>query len=178
MREYIKNIKYLRIISIIFVLVWMFVIFNFSASNANESSSMSGNVVDLFYKIIELFTGKNLQVSLSYEHLSTVHFLFRKLAHMFIYFVLSISVMTTLFTFPLKLYTRSLLSMLICFLYACSDEFHQLFVSGRGAAFTDVLVDSVGALLGVLFSLVLYCIVYTLFFKYYHRTHKMELPKR
>ncbi|MDQ0359822.1 VanZ family protein [Breznakia pachnodae] len=173
MREYIKNIKYIRIISIIFVLIWMYVIFRFSASSGTESSSMSGWVVDFFYKIIELFTGKNLQASLSAEHLATVHLLIRKLAHMFIYFVLSISVMVTLFTFPLKLFTRSLFSVLICFAYACTDEFHQLFVAGRGGAFTDVLVDTSGAILGVIFSLILYCVIYTIFFKYYHKKHKM-----
>ena len=173
MREYIKNIKYIRIISIIFVLLWMYVIFRFSASSATDSGNMSGWVVDLFYKIIEMFTGKNLQTSLSVDHLATIHLLIRKLAHMFIYFVLSISVMITLFTFPLKLFTRSLITILICFVYACTDEFHQLFVDGRGGAFSDVLIDTVGAILGVIFSLILYCVIYTIFFKYYHRKHKM-----
>ena len=35
----------------------------------------------------------------------------------------------------------------IAFLYACSDEWHQSFVPGRSAAFSDVLVDSTGILI-------------------------------
>ena len=38
----------------------------------------------------------------------------------------------------------------ICFLYACTDELHQLFSSGRSGQFDDVLLDSIGALLGIL----------------------------
>lgn len=172
MHAYIKNIKYIRIISILFVLVWMLVIFRFSASSGTSSGNMSKSVTTLFYKLIEVFSGKNLESTLSAEHLATVHFLIRKLAHMFIYFVLSISVMITLFTFPLKLSTRSLFSILICFLYACSDEFHQIFVSGRGAAFSDVLVDTTGAIFGIIFALILYCIIYTIFFTHYHKREK------
>lgn len=40
--------------------------------------------------------------------------------------------------------------VLICFLYACTDEFHQSFVPGRGAAFSDVLIDTSGALVAML----------------------------
>ena len=43
-----------------------------------------------------------------------------------------------------------LYSMLICFLYACTDEFHQLFVYGRSAEIKDVLIDSFGSLTSIL----------------------------
>ena len=33
--------------------------------------------------------------------------------------------------------------------YAASDEFHQLFVPGRGCLITDVAIDSTGALIGI-----------------------------
>ncbi|MEY4385054.1 MAG: hypothetical protein RLY20_337 [Verrucomicrobiota bacterium] len=36
------------------------------------------------------------------------------------------------------------------FLYACTDEIHQIFVPGRGAAFLDVLLDTLGGALGLL----------------------------
>ena len=35
------------------------------------------------------------------------------------------------------------------FCCACLDEFHQLFVRGREGKFTDVLIDTAGALLGI-----------------------------
>ena len=40
--------------------------------------------------------------------------------------------------------------ILMVFLYACSDEFHQAFVPGRGPAFRDVLVDTSGGLTALL----------------------------
>ena len=38
---------------------------------------------------------------------------------------------------------------LICFLYACSDEIHQSFISGRDGNFLDVIIDSIGYLFGI-----------------------------
>jgi VanZ family protein len=35
-------------------------------------------------------------------------------------------------------------------LYAITDEFHQTFTPGRNASITDVGIDAVGAILGVL----------------------------
>ncbi len=45
---------------------------------------------------------------------------------------------------------QSGLVLLIVFLYAGSDEFHQLFVPTRTAHFTDVLIDTGGGALGLL----------------------------
>jgi VanZ family protein len=39
--------------------------------------------------------------------------------------------------------------VMICFLYAISDEFHQSFVSSRFASPWDVFIDTVGAAVGV-----------------------------
>jgi VanZ family protein len=40
------------------------------------------------------------------------------------------------------------LSAIICFLYALSDEFHQSFVPDRTPSFMDVTADTVGSLIG------------------------------
>ena len=49
-----------------------------------------------------------------------------------------------------------ILSFLFSVIYALSDEFHQTFVPGRDGNIVDVLIDSSGALVGILVS----CIVY------------------
>ena len=41
------------------------------------------------------------------------------------------------------------LAVLIAFIYASSDEFHQIFVPSRGASIWDVLLDTTGAALGI-----------------------------
>ncbi|MFZ2384752.1 MAG: VanZ family protein [Candidatus Omnitrophota bacterium] len=43
-----------------------------------------------------------------------------------------------------------LLTVVFCFLYGLSDEFHQIFVPGRTASFSDVMVDLAGGIIGVL----------------------------
>jgi VanZ family protein len=44
---------------------------------------------------------------------------------------------------------RAILAVGLAGLYAASDEFHQSFVPGRGAAAADVMIDATGAVLGV-----------------------------
>ena len=53
---------------------------------------------------------------------------------------------------------RYFLVFLFCIVYAASDEFHQLFVDGRGACVEDVLIDTTGSAIGML----LYQLVHTL----------------
>ena len=38
----------------------------------------------------------------------------------------------------------------ICLFVAATDEFHQMFVASRGALATDVLIDSIGTIFGLL----------------------------
>ena len=40
-------------------------------------------------------------------------------------------------------------AVILCMLYAVSDEVHQYFVPGRSAGVIDVVIDTVGSILGV-----------------------------
>ena len=52
-------------------------------------------------------------------------------------------------TFPLNPIQYPLtMSILFSFLYACTDELHQIFVPGRSAQFQDILIDTLGASFG------------------------------
>ena len=44
---------------------------------------------------------------------------------------------------------KILISLIVGFLYASSDEFHQYFIPGRGAMVTDVLIDTLGVSFGI-----------------------------
>ena len=48
------------------------------------------------------------------------------------------------------LYKAMALTFVICVLYAITDEYHQTFVAGRSGELRDVVIDSLGALLGIL----------------------------
>lgn len=76
-------------------------------------------------------------------------FLVRKTAHFTIYLVLGLCMNGTLREWGIHSRSRrAFLSVLLCFLYACSDEWHQTFVSGRAGQIRDVLLDTAGSLTG------------------------------
>jgi VanZ family protein len=56
-------------------------------------------------------------------------FIVRKGAHFSIYAVLCIFLALLVKEYGIFGKWRFILSVLVCFLYACSDEFHQIFVS-------------------------------------------------
>ena len=91
---------------------------------------------------------------------------------MMIYFALSINVMLVLFTFKIKMVMRALISLIFCFIYACTDEFHQIFVSGRSPQMFDVMIDTSGALFGIMIALIIYCIIFTLYYTYQFKKQK------
>lgn len=166
-------LKAVRIVAIIAIAVWMLVIFNFSTDTGIESSHLSGKVTDIFNYIIELLTGRNIKLTVSPTNYAFIELCIRKLAHMTIYFVLSVTIMLFLFTFSkMKMWFRMVCSLAFCFGYACLDEFHQSFVAGRGPSFKDTLIDTSGAIIGILFSIVIYCIIYTIYHIY--QKHKIE----
>lgn len=73
----------------------------------------------------------------------------RKCMHASEYFVLSILIYNCLKTFKKSNWKTLIIPIVISFLYACTDEIHQLFIDGRTSQFTDVLIDTFGAILGV-----------------------------
>ncbi|MGD9129490.1 MAG: VanZ family protein [Candidatus Woesebacteria bacterium] len=79
--------------------------------------------------------------------ISLLDFLFKKLAHIFVYAILYLLLFQGLIKIKIKeskpkLY---LLPLFICFLYALSDEFHQSLVAGRTANLRDVAYDMLGS---------------------------------
>ncbi len=128
------------------VVVWMGLIFFMSHQEASASSKLSSGLAIFMSKALSIITGKNDM------DFSILHFLSRKTAHFLAYFVLGILIYRAL---PSSSFKFALVSLATSMLYACSDEFHQTFVLGRSGEARDVLLDTAGALLGV----VLYYIV-------------------
>lgn len=128
-------------------LLVMLFIFLMSAADGDTSGAWSHSFLGtILARMIEWFRPERFGLSVEY--------VIRKLAHMFEFFCLGIT--SALFIGELLLDRRRRLllagaaALLWAFLYACTDEWHQTFVSGRAGRFSDVLIDSSGALLGVL----------------------------
>lgn len=73
----------------------------------------------------------------------------RKNAHAFEYIVLAILVSAALFTYNLKGKAALIYIMFICLFYSVTDELHQSFVPGRTSLVSDVLIDFLGAIIGL-----------------------------
>ena len=137
-----------KVIKIILVLLWMVMIFLLSNEEAVKSSKKSDGLI---IKSVELFTGKSLSDQEKEKVLKYLVFPVRKCAHLSLYLILGILVISLLREYMVINTKLVLLSLLICFFFACSDEIHQLFVPGRSGEVRDVLIDTLGACLGVSF---------------------------
>ena len=74
-------------------------------------------------------------------------FVLRKLAHISEYFVLTLLLMNALKQYRLSKKKIIIFSILFAFFYACSDEYHQVFISAREGTVRDVFIDSIGIFL-------------------------------
>lgn len=140
----------MKVIKIILLILWMMIIFAFSNQKAIDSSNLSNGLIDrTVVKVYKVFYD---DISKEKEEVIIEKYSYpiRKLAHYSLYFILGI--LSFLVIVDYKNNKKLILySMLICFLYACTDEFHQLFVYGRGASLKDVKIDFIGGVIGSIF---------------------------
>ncbi|MCM1251404.1 MAG: VanZ family protein [Clostridium sp.] len=139
----------IRTIAGVLALLWMCVIFAFSAQEKDESSAVS----EAFsYRVVNS-TGILFHLHLDEEELrriaAAIESTVRKAAHMTEFGILSILLYVWLGKWQMTTGAKIALAAVISTLYAASDEFHQLFVPGRAGSIGDVMIDSAGAILGV-----------------------------
>lgn len=120
------------------IVLWMITIFCFSSQDGTASlatSQKAGGILRYFPLLSSLFMIIPI----------------RKMAHMFLYSMLSFLFFVLFHTKKgWNIFLEGAVSVGAAFLYACTDEFHQLFVEGRGASFLDVIIDTAGASLSVI----------------------------
>ena len=140
-------------ILLIVTMVWMVLIFCFSAQNADDSSAVSSHLLE---DLLAFFTPgwETMTMLQRKKRLNAFHTVFRKCGHFTEYAILG--VLLTLF-FRIghtekqeKPYQRLWMPPMLALCYAFTDEFHQLFVPGRSCELRDVLIDFSGSLLGIL----------------------------
>lgn len=120
-------------LSILLVLLWMIFIFVMSSFDATSSSNQSNFIVDIITSIINI------------KDTGLLSLIIRKLAHFTEYFILGILVINFITRYDKKI----IIAILLCIIYASSDEIHQIFIAGRCFAIRDILIDSMGAISGI-----------------------------
>ncbi|MBR3002618.1 MAG: VanZ family protein [Clostridia bacterium] len=121
------KINVLRGILIILLFGTFYLIFGFSSQNATESSGISTEVS----KTIVEITNKNISEKVKMQKVKDVEPVIRKLAHFSIYTVVGILLMALACTYKISVKNKVIISIIIGFIYACSDEIHQTFVSRK-----------------------------------------------
>jgi len=148
-----KN-KILLYLSILLVLVWMVIIYFFSATSADKSNDGSKGILrEVISFIYPDKSDEEIEI-----YVTKLNKPFRKLAHASVYFVLANFVCSVVYCFKKDMFLRYFITLIICFLYALSDEWHQTFVSHRTGQFSDVLIDFGGVIIG--------CLVFNFIYKF------------
>lgn len=127
-------------------ILWMVVIFCFSAADGDESSKTSGWVGRMIGQIF-VSGFDDMSETEQEEWASKIEYPIRKAAHATEYAVLALLVFGAL---PFAGFRRYGIAWIFAVFYAGTDEFHQRFVPGRAGTLFDVGVDSLGALAGLL----------------------------
>ena len=134
-----------KIILWILVISWMGFIFYLSNDNAVESTNKSRAIINST-KIIEKYdvneNEKEILISNADNQL-------RKVAHSVVFCVLGFLVCLLLKEYNLKFSKIVFYCILACFLYSLSDECHQLFIEGRSAELSDIILDNIGSIIGI-----------------------------
>ena len=146
-----------RKVYLILTVVWMAVIFSFSAKPGDESEIQSlraGKIVcSIFVPGYENMSEQE-QISMA----ENIDYPVRKAAHATAYAILAGFILGIVVTSLIN-WKHLLEVVFVVVVYASTDEFHQLFVPGRNGQFIDVVIDGVGALIGVLIVFLVYKLV-------------------
>lgn len=134
-----------KIISFIVLILWMIVIFSFSSADANKSTGTSDKVITTMIEIKDKITNNETPNNKKEIIVKNSSFYIRKIAHITEYLILGFLTFNLLKQYSV---TNIYYAIGLSILYSCTDEFHQLFISGRSGSIRDVLIDSIGILIG------------------------------
>ena len=143
--------RWKNLICWILTILWMGMIFVFSAQNASDSSQLSGQTA--FHAAFWFWPGfSELSTEAQAAWIESVQFWVRKAAHFLVYGGLGALLYGDFLLFHWSRPMKAGWAWVVGTLYAASDEIHQLFVPGRSGQLRDVLLDSAGVAAGILLA--------------------------
>lgn len=149
-----KKNKIKIIISWCLVFIWMVVIFSYSNMDSTKSNTQSKDTIN---KVIETTIDTSNKIGIIDEKptigekqliIDKLNKPLRKCMHFTVYCILALLLLNTINKTKVK--NKYFITIIICFLYAITDEYHQTFISGRTGQFSDVLIDTIGATTGII----------------------------
>ena len=142
-----------KIVKFVLVLLCMLTIFFFSSDNADQSNKKSDGVI---IRTSEILLGRELNNREKENIINRFVIPVRKTAHFTIYFILGLCFINLLKEYMVIDKRSIVYTILFVAVYACSDELHQLFVSGRSGELLDVFIDTTGGFVGSIVYKIIY----------------------
>lgn len=158
-----NKIKSKIIISWILVIIWASIIFNLSSKTAEVSTVQSQGLISTFSRLVGAIIPDE-------ETMTHIDGIVRETAHGVEYFVLGMLLFNALYvtldyrkqeelfltaetgiecTDKYRSLNCFICSLLICCIYAITDEIHQIPIPGRTFQVLDLIIDFTGSLLGI-----------------------------
>lgn len=140
----------LKPMSFLPAIAMMGLIFYFSSQNGATSASLSYKVSLKAVTIADEVLDENWTDAEVRQKTTRLHYYVRKTAHVTEYFLLAAFVALPLYVYRVRGVWLTFTAGIFCVAFACLDEYHQTFVSGRAGQPKDVGIDSIGIFLGIL----------------------------
>lgn len=138
-----------KVISYLLFIFWLFIIFYLSNQPGNISGGESSHLI--YNTLHFIYTCLNLDTSHLNEIILIIHNPLRECMHSLEYLILGVLTINLLIQTQVK-ENKIIITILFCFIYATTDEIHQLFIPGRTFEYFDILMDMVGTLIGTLIT--------------------------
>lgn len=139
--------KYKKVILIFLIIIWMITIFMFSGEGGKESKKTSGGIVGFI--VDKIYDTSNMSQKERADKIEDLQRPIRKLAHFTIYTLGGAITYIFIDNFNITNRKKVILSLIFCAIYAVLDEIHQYYVPGRTCEIRDVLIDTIGAYIGI-----------------------------
>lgn len=140
-----------KFVFFVLAVLWASVIFSFSARNGGDSTNESRRagrfICSIFVKGFH-----DMSEERQYEMAGKIDYPVRKMAHATEYTILGLFIAGAVYDTRNKRTYNVIVPYVTGTLYAVTDEIHQYFVPERSCRFTDVVIDSLGVLSGIVIA--------------------------
>lgn len=145
------------------LLLWLAVIYQSSSQPYHEQDMRpwlrsvlpEQYIIDHFSDLKLSYNGNEISIETK-GVAGFVEFIIRKAAHVVAFAIFSFLLLFALWnTTKIRKWHIILISLIGSFLFACSDELHQMYTGGRSPQFTDVMIDMVGTSIGIFIFLLI-----------------------
>ena len=145
-----------KLIAWVLVIIWMVVIFFLSDMTGERSHNISEGAIESTVTTVVNTTNKlNITKKSNYQKKSikniseVLNYIVRKILHILEYFILFLLLYNAFIKYSINNKTILIYCVLVCFIYSCSDEYHQSFRERTGH-FSDCIIDMIGTIFGIL----------------------------